>query len=120
AAVVDELPTRRDQLVAYVLAYTGLRWGEMAGLHHNRLDLERGLLRVVETFDERNGQIQPHPKGKRARDVPVPGWLVELLAQLPTPKRGERCGLAHVDGNGTPMPKACRSTFVLTTPSGTV
>lgn len=113
AAVVDELPTRRDQLVAYVLAYTGLRWGEMAGLHHNRLDLDRGLVRVVETFDEKNGQVQPYPKGKRARDVPVPGWLVDLLAEIPKPGRGARCGLEHTQG-------ACRSSLVLTTASGTV
>lgn len=113
AAVVDELPTTHDQLVAYVLAYTGLRWGEMAGLHFNRLDLERGLVSVVETFDEKNGTIKPYPKGKRARHVPIPGWLVEMLGDIPTPKRGAKCGLTHEQG-------ACRSALVLTTDSGTV
>jgi integrase len=113
AAAVNELPTTHDQLVAYVLAYTGLRWGEMAGLHHNRLDLDRGLIAVVETFDEKNGTIKPYPKGKRARHVPVPGWLVEMLTELPQPKRGARCGLTHLEGT-------CRSSLVLTTESGTV
>lgn len=113
AACVDELPTEHDILVAEVLAYTGLRWGEMAGLHFDRLLLERGLLSVVETFDEKNGTIKPYPKGKRARTVPVPGWLVEKLAELPTPGRGARCGLTHLEGR-------CRSALVLTTDSGTV
>lgn len=120
AAVVDELPTTNDQLIAYVLAYLGLRWGEMAGLHANRLDLDRGVLRVVETWDEKNGTITAYPKGKKVRDVPVPGWLVELLAALPEPKRGARCGLVHVDGNGNPIKNGCRSSLVLTTFSGTV
>ena len=120
AAVVDELPTTGDQIVASVLAYTGLRWGEMAGLHYNRLDLDRGLLRVVETFDEKNGNVKAYPKGKRVRDVPIPGWLVERLAGLHAPKRGARCSLEHVDGNGTPIRSGCRAALVLTTDSGTV
>ena len=120
AAVADELPTTGDQLVAFVLAYTGLRWGEMSGLHSNRLDLDRGLLRVVETFDEKSGNVKAYPKGKRIRDVPIPGWLVERLAELPTPKRGARCGLEHVDGNGNLIRNACRAGLVLTTGSGTV
>lgn len=113
AAVLDELPTTHDQLVAQLLVYTGLRWGEMAGLHHNRLDLGRGLLRVVETWDEKSARIKPYPKGKRSRDVPVPGWLVEKLAELPAPGHGARCGLTHTAG-------ACRSSLVFTTDSGTV
>lgn len=113
AAVVAELPTTHDQLVAYVLAYLGLRWGEMAGLHFNRLDLDRGLVYVAETWDEKNGTIQPYPKGKKVREVPVPGWLVEMLAEIPKPARSARCGLRHVQG-------ACRSSLVLTTDSGTV
>lgn len=113
AAVLDELPTTHDQLVASVLAYTGLRWGEMAGLHWDRVDLDRGVLRVVETFDEKNGNIKAYPKGRQARDVPVPGWLVDQLGELDRPKRGARCGLDHAQGR-------CRSALVLTTESGTV
>ena len=44
AAVVEELPTSYDQLLVEMLAYTGLRWGEVAGLHWNRVDLGRGLV----------------------------------------------------------------------------
>src|SRR5690606_4954626 len=98
AAVLDELPTTGDQLVARVLAYTGLRWGEMAGLHWNRLDLDRGVVTVAETFDEKNGTVKAYPKGKRARQVPIPGWLLEQLAALPRPARSKRCGLEHTQG----------------------
>lgn len=104
-ALVDELPTVRDQLVVHVLAFTGLRWGEMAGLHRNRLDLDRGRLRVVETFDEKDGSIKAYPKSRRVRSVPVPDWLCGLLGELPK-LRG--CGLEHTAGR-------CRSGLVLTT-----
>lgn len=112
AAVADELPTTGDQLVAYVLTYTGLRWGEMAGLHANRLLLDRGLLRVVETWDEKSGAIKAYPKGRKVRDVPVPGWLVEKLEALPR-ERGARCGLTHAQGQ-------CRAGLVLRTERGQV
>lgn len=113
AAVVDELPTTADQLVAYMLAYTGLRWGELAGLHWNRVDLGRGVIRVVETWDEKTGQMKAYPKGKQVRDVPVPEWLVALLKELPKPARGARCGIPHAEG-------VCRSSLVLTTERGAV
>lgn len=98
-AVVEQLPTTDDQLIAHVLAQTGLRFGELAGLHWNRVDLDRGVVAVVEVFDEEVGDIKAQPKGKRRRDVPVPGWVADLLAArerpsgaCPVPHRSGRCG----------------------------
>jgi integrase len=81
AAVADELPGPHD-LVLNVLAYTGLRWGELAGLHVARLDLLRRRVDVVETLVELPGrrEIKPYPKGGRARSVPLPRALVDDLA----------------------------------------
>lgn len=110
-AVWDQLPTGRDRLIADSLVFTGLRWGEMAGLHQNRLDVGRHTLRVVEVFVERTGHINPYPKGKRARDVPVPEWLGERWAtQLDD---ATTCGLPHDQGQ-------CRSGLLLRSAQGDV
>lgn len=111
AAIVDELPTVTDQLVAKMLAYTGLRWGEMAGLHWSRLDLGRGTLWVVETLSREGKTIKAYPKGRVAREVPIPAWLVEELRE----RAGGRgaCGLEHT-GTRTP----CRSPLLFTAERG--
>lgn len=109
-AIQGQMPTALDQLVMHLLTNTGLRWGEVAGLHWNRVDLDRRVIRVVETFDERVGRIKPHPKGKSVRDVDLPEWLADLLDAQP---RGKTCGQPHTDGK-------CRSGLVLTTEGGAV
>jgi len=40
-AIQQQMPTTDDQLVMHLLTYTGLGWGEMAGLHWDRVDLAR-------------------------------------------------------------------------------
>lgn len=110
-AIRDELPTTSHQLVADLLVHTGLRWGEMAGLHWNRVDLERGILRVVETWDEPSGRIKSYPKGKRVRDVPLTPEVVDGLRELP--RRDVGCGVTHAAGK-------CRSSLVFTTERGHV
>lgn len=115
AAVREQMPTTRDQLIIDMAVFTGMRPGEWAGLHWNRVDLERGIVRVVETFGETVGQIKAYPKGKRTRDIPLTPELVEALraerdgiADLHAP-----CGVAHAVGT-------CRSPLVLTTEGGSV
>lgn len=100
-----------EQLVAEFLAYTGLRWGEMAGLHVNRVDLGRRQVRVVETFDEKNGLIKMYPKGTDARVVPLTDSLVEQLA--PLVDRKGTCDVEHRVGQ-------CRHPLLLTTERGAV
>lgn len=108
-AIRDEMPTTRDQLVMDLLTYTGLRYGEMAGLHRGRLAPDSGLLTVAEVWDEADGQIKAYPKGRRSRIVPVPGWLMDnLLAEDVRP-----CPADHRIGR-------CRSSLVVMTDSGTV
>ena len=108
--LLDAMPTSYDQLVVNFLAFTGMRWGEMSGLHWNRVDVDRGVARVVEVFDEKTSTIKAYPKGRRVRDVPLPTWLLEELQSRP---RQSGCGLPHVSGR-------CRSGLVLTTQQQTV
>lgn len=114
AAVREQLATTHDQLVADVLVLTGMRFGEVAGLHWHRVDLERATLRVVETYDSASRGIQPYPKGRRLRDLPLTSELVDALAQLRAETDvTEDCGLEHVAGR-------CRSGLVLATSLGGV
>lgn len=107
-AIRDEMPTTRDQLVCDLLVWTGMRWGEMAGLHGWRVDQARGVVSIADTFDEASGRIKPYPKGKRGREVPL---VPELREALKGAVRGETCGVEHVSG-------WCRSGLVVTTEQG--
>lgn len=110
-AILHELPTVTDQRIAKLLVYTGLRWGEMAGLHWNRVDLDRGVLWVVETLSRDVRTIKGYPKGRSAREVPLPPWLVGEMADWP---RGEGpCGLEH-----TGRRAKCRTPLVFTAKRG--
>jgi integrase len=65
------------------LAFCGLRWGEAAGLKVGRVDLLRRRLTVAETLSEVGGHlIWGTPKNHQVRSVPMPGFLVDRLAQV--------------------------------------
>lgn len=70
-----------DGLVTYFLAYTGLRWGEMVGLHRGSIDWLHRQISIVETAVEITGgfYLKPYPKGRDRRFVPVPQELLERL-----------------------------------------
>jgi hypothetical protein len=63
AKLLPEIPERFGTLVA-TAAYTGLRWGECAGLHWSSVDLDRRRLRVVRVLVEVGGRITPKPYPK--------------------------------------------------------
>ena len=84
-------------LVVRTLAFTGIRFGEMAGLRGIDLDVDRARLRVARSVSEVNGKLVTNtPKTGRTRYVPVPRSLlvdlaaleVEPLAPLLTTQRG--------------------------------
>lgn len=90
------MPTERDLLIVEMLAYTGLRWGELAGLHRARVDVGRQMIRVVETYNADANVMQSHPKGKKSRDVPLPAFLAAKVSQIGYP--GSTCGVKHKSG----------------------
>ena len=66
----------------YVLAYCGLRWGEMAALRVRAVDLLRGRLVIEEAVTEVDGAlVWGAPKDHQRRTVPVPAFLRSLLEQ---------------------------------------
>jgi integrase len=69
----------RDRAVLAVLVGTGLRWGEMAGLRPQVVDLSRRMLRVTHTMDQHTGKIKKYPKSRKIRDVPIPVWVIDEI-----------------------------------------
>jgi len=75
------------RVLILVLAFCGLRWGEVAGLRVGRLDLLRHRMAVSETLSEVGGRLLwGTPKSHAARSVPIPGFLVDLLAEVAADK----------------------------------
>jgi integrase len=69
-------------LVVLVLAYTGLRWGELAGLRAGDLRLGTRRLLVAQAMAEVNGRaVYGTPKNHQRREVPVPAFLIDRLKQ---------------------------------------
>ena len=65
------------------LGYTGLRWGEAVALQVENLDLLRRRIRVTRAMAEVRGKaVVGTPKDHERRDVPIPAFLVDDLADL--------------------------------------
>lgn len=103
-AIVAQLPTAADQVAAYVLAYSGLRIGELSGLRWSRLRLVAGAGRVVvaESYDDDTSTFKAYPKGKKPRAVPIDGWLIALLEGL-RPARAKPGDLVFARPDGSPL-----------------
>jgi integrase len=70
------------RLVVLFLAYTGLRWGEMAALRVHRVDFLRRRVLVAESVTPVRGKMTFGPtKGHERREVPLPRFLIDDLAQ---------------------------------------
>jgi integrase len=68
-------------LVVRFLAYTGLRWGEMAALRVRDIDPLRRRMHIARSVTENNGRlIFDTTKTGEARTVPLPAFLAEQVA----------------------------------------
>ena len=105
-AVADALPVRYRAL-ALLATFAGLRWGELAGLRRENIDLEACEIRIVETTAEpdRGALLAETPKSRAGRRVvafpsdlvPELRWHLERFAEP-----GER-GLVFVGPKGAPL-----------------
>ena len=77
AAAVEYLPE-----VVRFLAYTGLRWGELAALRVQDFDMLRRRVNVSRSVTEYNGLVWSTPKTHERRSVPFPAALADELAAL--------------------------------------
>jgi integrase len=105
-AVADALPVRYRVMVL-LATFAGLRWGELAGLRRENIDLEAREIRIVETTAEldKGGLLPETPKSRAGRRVvafpaelvPELRWHLERFAET-----GER-GLVFVGPKGAPL-----------------
>lgn len=105
AAFAREMPSERGyDVLIEVLAYGGLRWGEVTALRRNRCELLRRRLHITESLADVNGKLIVQPtKTYERRSVTLPTRVVENLARhLETvPAGGET--LVFTSGRGTPL-----------------
>lgn len=80
-AVAEHMRNPAHKAILYLLANTGLRWGEAAGLQWKRYDPKRQVILVAEVWSDAISDLKPYPKGKRRRTVPAPAWLMDLFEE---------------------------------------
>lgn len=75
---------------------TGLRPGELTGLHAHRINWDAGVLTVAETYVFRQKKIRGWPKDKDTREVPLTPKAVEILRRrLDGRELKQPCGVPH-------------------------
>lgn len=85
---------------------TGLRPGELSGLHADQLDLDGGWLDVTNVFVKHRGVIRGWPKDEDTRRVPLTVRAVEILRRHVGGRVDVGCGVPHVDN------RPCRGRLV--------
>lgn len=66
--------------VVWMLAATGMRFGEAAGLRVGDVDAKRRRVRIARTLSTVGGKlVEGPPKSGKPRTVPVPAWLLARL-----------------------------------------
>ena len=80
AAGEDSRVARQGDVVA-LLVYTGLRFGELAGINVEDVDLQARRIRVRRSITQLSGRLIEGPPKSRAgrRSVPIPERLVPIL-----------------------------------------
>jgi integrase len=77
ARLLQALPAEDRALWATAL-YAGLRYGKLRALRWGSIDLAGGTIRVVESWDPKEGAIAPKTRTSR-RTTPMPGGLRDYL-----------------------------------------
>jgi integrase len=69
--------------MVYLLAYSGLRWGESIALRVHHLDMLRNRMRIEENAVYVKGRFEiGTPKTGQSREVPIPVFLLGDVARL--------------------------------------
>jgi integrase len=80
---LDKRENNANRLIVLFLSYTGVRFGELAALRVGRLDLLRRRAIIAEsvTVVQGRGQVWGTPKSHEQREVPIPRFLIDDLAE---------------------------------------
>jgi len=92
------------RLVVLFLAYTGVRFGEMAAFRVSRLDLRRNRAVITESVTPLSGQgmVWGTTKNHKRREVPIPQFLADELRAYVAHKGPEDLLFAGIR-NGAPL-----------------
>jgi integrase len=106
-------PYRLYGLAIFVLAYSGLRWSELAALRVDHVDLLRSRLNISEAVTEINGGVLAWgtPKSHETRSVPLPRFLAAELAPHLATRSGRDLVFTTVNGEVLRNRNARRSWF---------
>ena len=89
-------------LAICVLAFTGIRFGELTALRVSRVDLTRRRLHIVESASEVGGRlVWSTTKNHQTRSVPVPPALIPDLARMCEGK--QPADLVFASPTGSPL-----------------
>lgn len=113
---VDATKPRLSPLLADAVEFmflTGLRPGELAGMHVSQVDLDGGWLTVDYVYVTRKQLIRPWPKDSETRNVPLTPRAVEIIRRRLDGREDldEGCGIPH-HGEG----RRCGSPLVFKPP----
>jgi len=86
--------------IIVTLAYTGLRWGELAALTVKNVDVARRRLSIVQNVSEVGGQlIWGTPKSGKARAVVFPAFLLPAIQRRITGKGSNETVFSSPNGS---------------------
>lgn len=82
ARLAEAMPSRQHQTMVYVLAYGGLRWGELVALRRGGVDVLRRTLQITQSATEVAGHLEfGTTKTHQSRTVHLPAFVSELLGR---------------------------------------
>ncbi|MEV7037516.1 tyrosine-type recombinase/integrase [Amycolatopsis sp. NPDC051061] len=94
---------------------TGLRPGELAGMHADQLDFERKEVTVSNVYIASRAVIRPYPKDEEDRVIPLLDEAIEAAREaLAGRDLTAGCGIPYSDGS------KCNSVLVFLSPRGAV
>lgn len=83
-----EAAGERGRSIILMLAYCGLRWGELAALRVHNVSIARSRIHIEASVTEVNGKMEwGDTKTRQKRGVPVPAFLLPMLAEQTTGKK---------------------------------
>lgn len=102
------------KLLIIAAAWTGCRWGELAGLQRHNVDLRRGVIVIDPEFGALHESLRqvwlgPPKTPSSARTIRLPRFLVELLREHLQGTAARSCSPAHraVGCGGATSTAAC-------------
>lgn len=109
-AVIGQHLSENAKLAMEFQYETGLRPGELGGLHIHRIDRRLKILTVADVFVGRLKLMRPYTKNGDVDEIPITTRALEILDEVLLGRNVRRgCGVPHHDG------RKCRSDVVFRT-----